>query len=81
MAGQKAIEAALERRKIKGYVTSMEYLLKQGTITVNTPTEKVYELIFDNISKLNNFYYWKNDLSLYMLVLSALIKSTMSVPG
>ena len=60
---------------LKGYVTSMEYLLKQGTITVNTPIEKVYELIFDNISKLNNFYYWKNDLSLYMLVLSALIKS------
>lgn len=60
---------------LKGYVTSMEYLIKQGVITVNTPVEKVYEYIFDNISKLHDFMYWKNDLSLYMLVLSALIKS------
>ena len=60
---------------LKGYVTSMEYLLNKGIIATNTPADKVYESIFDNISKLNNFYYWKNDLSLYMLVLSALIKS------
>lgn len=60
---------------LKGYVTSMEYLLDNGIIATNTPADEVYISIFDNISKLNKFYYWKNDLSLYMLVLSALIKS------
>ena len=60
---------------LKGYIVSLEYLLKQGKITVETPVEKIYDMIFDNISNLNNYYYWKKDLSLYMLVLSTLIKS------
>lgn len=60
---------------IKGYVASLEYLLKLGTINTCSDMVTVFEEVFDNISKLNNFYYWKHDLSLYMLVLSALIKS------
>lgn len=59
----------------KGYITSLEYLMKQNRINVITSPNTVFECVFDNISKLNNFYYWKHDLSLYMLVLSALIKS------
>ena len=53
----------------------MEYLIKQNQININTEPDVVFERVFDNISKLNNFFYWKHDLSLYMLVLSALIKS------
>lgn len=60
---------------IKSYVASLEYLMKKGIINVNTSSDIVFDKVFDNISKLNNFYYWKHDLSLYMLVLSALIKS------
>lgn len=60
---------------VKGYVASLEYLMKQGIINVNSTPDTVFDKVFDNISKLNNFYYWKHDLSLYMLVLSALIKS------
>lgn len=60
---------------IKGYVSSLEYLLKTGTINIDSNSDIVFEEVFNNILKLNNFYYWKHDLSLYMLVLAALIKS------
>lgn len=60
---------------LKSYVASLEYLLKNKIIDVSTNSDIVFNKVFDNISKLNNFYYWKHDLSLYMLVLSALIKS------
>lgn len=60
---------------LKSYISSLEYLFKEQIINVNTPSNKVFDSIFDNISKLNSFLYWKHDLSLYMLVLSALIKS------
>ena len=60
---------------VKGYITTLEYLIKQNQININTEPDVVFERVFDNISKLNNFFYWKHDLSLYMLVLSALIKS------
>lgn len=60
---------------VKSYVSTLEYLFKNKEIDINTSQDEVFEKIFDNVSKLNNFYYWKHDLSLYMLVLSALIKS------
>ncbi len=60
---------------LKSYVASLEYLLKKANIDLSTSSDNVFNEVFDNISKLNNFYYWKHDLSLYMLVLAALIKS------
>ena len=59
----------------KGYVTTLEYLLKKKIIRTSMETNNIFAKVFDNISKLDNFYFWKHDLSLYMLVLSALIKS------
>lgn len=60
---------------VKSYITTLEYLLRTEKINDDMSCEMVFENIFNNVSKLNNFYYWKHDLSLYMLVLSALIKS------
>ena len=60
---------------MKSYISTLEYLLKKKEISENMSSEMIFGKVFDNVSKLNNFYYWKHDLSLYMLVLSALIKS------
>lgn len=60
---------------MKSYITTLEYLLQQKEISDGMPSEIIFQKVYDNVSKLNNFYYWKHDLSLYMLVLSALIKS------
>lgn len=60
---------------IKSYITTLEYLLQKKEINDDMSPETVFQKVFENVSRLNNFYYWKHDLSLYMLVLSALIKS------
>lgn len=60
---------------LKSYITTLEYLIKRNEINANMLPETIFNKVFSNVSKLNNFYYWKHDLSLYMLVLSALIKS------
>ena len=60
---------------MKSYITTLEYLLQKKEISDDMPSETIFQKVFENVSKLNNFYYWKHDLSLYMLVLSALIKS------
>ncbi|MCD7717434.1 MAG: hypothetical protein LUI39_13500, partial [Lachnospiraceae bacterium] len=60
---------------IKSYITTLNYLINYGQINENMSEEGIFDKVFDNVSKLNNYYYWKHDLSLYMLVLSALIKS------
>ncbi len=60
---------------MKSYIATLEYLLKNKEINDKMSSDKIFQKIFENDSKLNNFYYWKHDLSLYMLVLSALIKS------
>lgn len=60
---------------MKSYITTLEYLLQQKEISDGMSSEMIFQKVFNNVSKMNNFYYWKHDLSLYMLVLSALIKS------
>lgn len=60
---------------IRSYVSTLKYLFEKGIIDINTLPDVVFEEVFKNVSNLNDFYYWKHDLSLYMLVLSALIKS------
>ena len=62
---------------IKGYVASLHYLLSINKIYVNMTSNQVFEEVFDNTSKLNNFYYWKHDLSLYMLGLILCSKYTI----
>lgn len=63
------------RTYMKSYITTLEYLLQNDKINDRMSSEIIFQKVFENVSKLNNFYYWKHDLSLYMLVLSALIKS------
>lgn len=41
---------------VKGYITTLEYLIKQNQININTEPDVVFERVFDNISKLNNFF-------------------------
>ncbi len=60
---------------MKSYIDTLEYLVKKEEINDDMSSETIFQKVFENVSKLNNFYYWKHDLSLYMLVLSALIKS------
>ncbi len=60
---------------LKSYLHTLSHLIKGGEITISTKPEEVFEKVFNNDLKLNNFLIWKHDLSLYMLVLSALIKS------
>ena len=60
---------------MKSYITTLEYLLQQKEISDGMSSEIIFQKVYENVSKMNNFYYWKHDLSLYMLVLSALIKS------
>lgn len=60
---------------VNSYVNSLEYLFVNNKIFSDTPPDNVFNEVFNNVSKLNNKLYWKHDLSLYMLVLSALIKS------
>lgn len=60
---------------LKSYITTLDYLIRKNEISADMSSEMVFYKVFNSVSKLNNFYYWKHDLSLYMLVLSALIKS------
>lgn len=60
---------------LKSYITTLEYLFNNGEIAIHMSPEDIFDKVFNNVQKLNNFLYWKHDLSLYMLVLSALIKS------
>ena len=60
---------------MKSYITTLDYLIGQRAINDSMSREEIFDKVFNNVSKLNNFLYWKHDLSLYMLVLSALIKS------
>lgn len=60
---------------VKSYILTLEYLLKNKQIHTNMKPDIVFSKVFDNVSNLGDLYYWKHDLSLYMLVLSALIKS------
>ena len=60
---------------LKNYVESLRHLLQNKIIDVTTSPNVVFAHVFDNTSKMNNYYYWKHDLTLYMIVLSALIKS------
>ncbi|MCD7763524.1 MAG: hypothetical protein LUI14_10090 [Lachnospiraceae bacterium] len=60
---------------IRSYITTLDYLLKHGQISKEMSKEDIFKNVFHNVSKLNDYLYWKHDLSLYMLVLSALIKS------
>lgn len=60
---------------VNSYVNSLEYLLNNSLIYSDTPSDIIFDEVFKNVSKLNNKLFWKHDLSLYMLVLSALIKA------
>ncbi len=60
---------------LKSYINSMKHLLSSAQICDTDSAEFIFGKIFNNDRNLNGFYAWKHDLSLYMLVLSSLIKS------
>ncbi|PWT26260.1 DUF2971 domain-containing protein [Butyrivibrio fibrisolvens] len=60
---------------LKSYIATLKYLLSKSEINADMQPEEIFEKVFNNVSNLNGYYYWKHDLSLYMIVLSALIKS------
>lgn len=62
------------RAYFKSYLLTLVFLLRNENITVNTPTEQIFQNVFANDSSLYDDLLWKHDMSLYMLVLSALIK-------
>ncbi len=60
---------------IRNYLKSIETLLGDGTITLSGSPEEIFTAIFDNTMALTRKMLWKKDLTLYMLILSALIKA------
>jgi len=59
----------------KNYVYTLNHLIMYNEIDFTFTKEEVFKKVFNNINKLYSKYIWKRDLSLYILVLSALIKS------
>lgn len=60
---------------IKGYLNTLASLYDDGTITLSSTPEEVYKAVFSNTMTLNRKMLWKKDLTLYILLLSSLIKS------
>lgn len=65
---------------LKSYMLTLNYLLQSKNtdeqITTNTHSDKIFNRVFTNVSKLYGNLQWKHDLSLFMLILSSLIKHT-----
>lgn len=62
---------------ITGYIKSLEYLLSAPIrrITVTSTAEEIFKAVYGNTNTLDHYYEFKKDLTLYMIVLSALIKN------
>lgn len=65
---------------MNSYLNTLHYLLHKTTdqnerIDKTTPEEDICRNVYRNVSRLTNYYIWKRDISPYMIVLSALIKS------
>lgn len=60
---------------ITGYIQSLTFLSGNGTISIASTPEDIFKAVHNNTNSLNNYYEFKKDLTLYMIVLSALIKS------
>lgn len=61
---------------IKGYIESLKYLHEtKKTISCSSGAEEVFRAVFENTNELNNYYEFKKDLTLYLIVLSALLKN------
>lgn len=59
---------------IKNYIYTLDKLLSKGSIQTNNPTpENVFHAVFEYATG-GNVKTWQRDLTLYMIVLSALIK-------
>lgn len=61
---------------IKNYIYTIKFLADNNMIDSTTTQEELFEKVFANINALYGKYIWKKDLSLYILVLSALIKNS-----
>lgn len=61
---------------VKGYLKSIETLRNDKIIDSGNSADEIYKAIFENSMNLNRTMLWKKDLTLYMLILSALIKSS-----
>ena len=62
---------------IKNYIYTIKFLAENNMIDSTTSRKELFEKVFANISSLYGKYVWKKDLSLYILVLSALIKNNI----
>ena len=60
---------------MKGYLNTLTSLYTDGTITSSSGLEEIYKAVFHNTMALNRKMLWKKDLTLYILLLSSLIKS------
>lgn len=59
---------------IKGYLWSLHSLKDDGKISLTQSKEEIFSAIHENTMGLNRTMLWKKDLTLYMLILSALLK-------
>lgn len=62
----------------KGYLLSLEYLLESKEISIEDDQETICKAVFKNTKDFeikNRNMLWKRDLSLFMILLSSLIKS------
>ena len=60
---------------ITGYIESLKYLLRAKEISVISSAEEIFTKVYNNTNSLNNYYEFKKDLTLYLMVLSAFIKN------
>ena len=60
---------------ITGYIRSIEYLSSINCISMTNSAEEIFKAIYNNTNDLDNYYEFKKDLTLYMIVLSALLKN------
>lgn len=60
---------------MKSYILSIEHLLGREVININMESDEVFEKVFNNDCSVPKKLLWKSDLTLYMIVLSAMIKS------
>ena len=60
---------------LRGYLSTLESLYSDGKITLLNKPEEIYKAVFNNTMALNRKMLWKKDLTLYILLLSSLIKS------
>lgn len=60
---------------VNGYIQSLTFLSSKAIISIASTPEDIFRAVHENTRVLDNFLEFKRDLTLYMIVLSALIKS------